>query len=192
VAVDPILIHESKMPNSAFTTGKFVDSRNVSYPTTLHQVGAEAVGSLYSRAFDTVIMMNVIEHVVSAYDVLESIVNVTRPGGIVIFWEPSYSAWWDWGSSALQNLLLDASLPVQARVTDPDWSNLQVRNTIRSRAFDLIAHPVRVDPSVYQYFASFFRPLHSKISHLDDHPRRGDGAISLIGRLKQHRKPTKD
>merc|ERR1711998_598135 len=110
-------------------------------------VGAEAVGSLYSRAFDTVIMMNVIEHVVSAYDVLESIVNVTRPGGIVIFWEPSYSAWGDWGSSALQNLLLDASLPVQARVTDPDWSNLQVRNTIRSRAFDLIAHPVRVDPS---------------------------------------------
>ena len=59
---DPILVHESKMPKSAFRTGKFVDNDGVAYPTTLHQVGAEAVGSLYHEAFDTVIMMNVLEH----------------------------------------------------------------------------------------------------------------------------------
>ena len=40
-----------------------------SYPTTLHEVGAEEVGRQYHEKFDTVIMMNVIEHVSNAYEV---------------------------------------------------------------------------------------------------------------------------
>jgi SAM-dependent methyltransferase len=187
VAVDPILIHESKMPNSAFSSGQFVDLANRSYPTTLHQVGAEAVGTLYRDAFDTVIMMNVVEHVASAFDVLESIVNVTKPGGVVIFWEPSYSAWWEWGGAAGQELLLDMSLPLRLEVQSPEWERIDVRDSIRSRAFDRIAHPIRVDPSVLEFFASFFHHLlylHSS----QKESRRDTTSTTLVGRLKPRRK----
>eukprot|EP00966_Prymnesium_polylepis_P102812 2381892-Prymnesium_polylepis.1 len=37
---------------------------------------------------------------------------------------------------------------------NPDWSRRDVRDAVRSRAFDLIAHPIRIDPSVFEFFAS--------------------------------------
>ena len=58
-----------------------------------------------------------------------------------------------------------------------------VRDTIRSRAFDRIAHPLRVDPSVFEFFASHFRPLYYRLGK----GRRGDSSITLIGR--KHRSP---
>ena len=38
-----------------------------------------SVGSLYQNKFDTTIMMNVLEHCISAFEVLESLYNVTKP-----------------------------------------------------------------------------------------------------------------
>jgi len=180
---DPILVHESKMANSAFSSGRFSDRSGKEYPTVLHQVGAESVGSLYQNEFDTTIMMNVLEHCISAFEVLESLYNVTKPGGIVVLWEPAYSAYWDWGSYAGQELLLDVSLPISENVAHPDWSSVTVRDTVRSRAFDRIAHPLRVDPSVFEFFASHFRPLYYRLGK----GRRGDSSITLIGR--KHRSP---
>jgi SAM-dependent methyltransferase len=131
---DPILVFESKHKNSAFHTGKFVDRKGKIYPTTLHQVGAEAVGGLYHDAFDTVIMMNVLEHVASAYEVLESLYNATKPGGIVVLWEPAYSPSWAGWKERGDELLLDTSLPISPSVRNPEWSDVSVRTSPEIRA----------------------------------------------------------
>ena len=178
---DPILVFESKHRNSAFTSGKFVDRAGVPYPTTLHQVGAEAVGSLYHDAFDTVIMMNVLEHVASAYEVLETIYNATKPGGVVVLWEPMYSPAWAGWKERGDELLLDMSLPLSLHVKEPDWGDVRVRDTIRSRAFDMMAHPIRVDPSVFAFFASKFDKLDYRVGD----GRRGDSSIMLVGRKRE-------
>ena len=165
---------------SALVFGAFVDGAGVAYPTTLHQVGAEAVGTLYTDAFDTTIMMNVLEHCVNAYEVLESLYNVTKPGGILILWEPTYSPWFDWYSQAGQNLLLDTSLPIKPEVRSPTWAEPATRASIRSRAFDMTAHPLRVGPSVFEHFAAHFEPLLLRT----DGGRRGDRAFTLVGRKR--------
>lgn len=108
--------------------------------------------------FDTVIMQNVLEHVVDGYAVLESLYNATKPGGTIIFWEPSYSAAWDGWNEDGQELIPDVSL-----------------------AFDRYAHPIRADPSVFRHFASFFEPIMLK----ETPARRGDNSLVLVGRKKK-------
>jgi len=177
---DPLLVYESKATHSPFRDGKFrVDGKE--YPTTLHQVGAEKVGALYHDHFDTVIMMNVLEHVASGYEVLESMYNATKPGGVVILWEPAYSKAWSGWHETGQELVLDMSLPLKLEVNNPDWSSVRTRDTIRSRAFDLMAHPIRIDPSVFEFFASKFDHLQFSMGA----GRRGDSSCLLIGRKKE-------
>ncbi len=156
---DPILVVESTHAKSSFARGTF-EAHGKRYPTKLIQVGAEEVGSLYHDKFDTVIMQNVLEHVVNAFDVLESIYNTTKPGGIVVFWEPTYNNIWNGWNPGNQPLAWDDST-----------------------AFDLMAHPIRLHMSVFQYFASFFEPIMYK----ETPGRRGDNSVILVGRKK---KPT--
>mmetsp|Transcript_33507 Transcript_33507/g.75811 ORF Transcript_33507/g.75811 Transcript_33507/m.75811 type:complete len:134 (-) Transcript_33507:726-1127(-) len=126
-------------------------------------------------------MMNVLEHVSSAYEVLESMYNVTKVGGIVVLWEPAYGRSWAGWRETGQELLLDKSLPLQLDVKQPNWADVNVRNSIRSRAFDLMAHPIRIDPSVFDFFASKFEHLH----YVRAPGRRGDISYTLIGRKKE-------
>ena len=56
-----------------------------------------------------------------------------------------------------------------------------MRNKIRSRAFDMMAHPIRVDPSVFDYFASKFEKVQYKVGA----GRRGDSSVLLVGRKKE-------
>merc|ERR1712046_552135 len=107
--------------------------------------------------------------------------NVTKPGGIVILWEPSYSKSWPGWQETGQDMLLDESLPITKEVKSPDWTSVDVRNTIRSRAFDLMAHPIRIDPSVFEFFASKFEHIQFKLGRA----RRGDSSCLLIGRKKE-------
>ena len=178
---DPILVSESKHAKSSFQSGAF-EAYGKRYPTKLLQIGAEDVGQLYHDYFDTVIMQNVLEHVQDAYAVLESMYNATKPGGVVVFWEPMYGNQWSgWSGAQGQELLIDMNLPLQLDVASPNWNDQQVRDSIRSRAFDFTAHPIRVDPSVFDYFASLFDPIMLK----REPGRRGDNSIVLIGRKKQ-------
>mmetsp|Transcript_63655 Transcript_63655/g.141969 ORF Transcript_63655/g.141969 Transcript_63655/m.141969 type:complete len:134 (-) Transcript_63655:137-538(-) len=125
-------------------------------------------------------MINVLEHVASAFEVLESIYNATKPGGTVILWEPAYNRSWPGWQSTGQELIVDESLPISKHHRSPDWSNLTVRNTIRSRAFDEIAHPIRVDPAVFRLFAARFDHFHFSMGR----GRRGDISCTLIGRKR--------
>ncbi len=148
---------ESKHPKSAFASGAF-EFNGRRYRTTLLQVGAEEVGRMRPEQYDTVIMQNVLEHVVDGFAVLESLYNATKPGGTVVFWEPSYSAGWAGWAEDDQELIPDTSL-----------------------AFDRYAHPIRADPSIFRYFASCFEPVMWK----ETPARRGDSSAVLIGRKRR-------
>ena len=110
---------------------------------------------MFPERYDTVIMQNVLEHVVDAFAVLESLYNATKPGGIVVLWEPSYTLGWQGWAEDDQDLIPDTSL-----------------------AFDRYAHPIRLDPSVFWYFSSFFEVLMWK----EQPGRRGDLSALLVGR----------
>lgn len=128
------------------------------YPTTLLQVGAEHVGRMFPGKFDTVIMQNVLEHVINGFAVLESLFNATKVGGTVVFWEPSYSQSWSGWTEQHDELIPDVSM-----------------------SFDRYAHPIRADPFILRHFASFFKPILWK----EVPARRGDSSTVLIG-VKHH------
>jgi SAM-dependent methyltransferase len=183
---DPILVSESRHARSSFATGTFT-AHGKTYPTRLLQVGAEEVGALYHDRFDTVIMQNVLEHVSDAFQVLESLYNATKPGGVIILWEPMYTSAWRGWTELGQELLLDLALPLDLHVESPDWADVRVRDTIRSRAFDMMAHPIRIDPAVFEHFATFFDPISGVDAAGKVIPtpgRRGDTSIALIGRKR--------
>ena len=50
-------------------------------------IGAEQVPSCYTHAFDTVVMINVIEHTFNAFATLETAHRLLKPGGLILFAE---------------------------------------------------------------------------------------------------------
>jgi ubiquinone/menaquinone biosynthesis C-methylase UbiE len=84
--LDPLLMHYFKSVNHcAYKSGKFMDFEY----TQFIQSGGEGLSRIY-ESYDTLMMMNVIEHVENVYSVLENIYNVLRPGGTLIIHE----RWW--------------------------------------------------------------------------------------------------
>ncbi|CAF2177129.1 unnamed protein product [Rotaria magnacalcarata] len=59
-------------------------------PTIIVSLPSEEMHS-YINEFDTILMINVLEHVQNAYQILQNIYNSLRPNGILIFGE----RWWD-------------------------------------------------------------------------------------------------
>jgi SAM-dependent methyltransferase len=59
------------------------------WPVTLLRVGAEV--PFQAEAYDTVIMMNVLEHCKDAVAVLSNVYHALRPGGLLVFSESVYS-----------------------------------------------------------------------------------------------------
>ena len=56
-------------------------------PVELLPMGAEQVPSCYTHAFDTVVMINVIEHTFNAFATLETAHRLLKPGGLFLFAE---------------------------------------------------------------------------------------------------------
>jgi 2-polyprenyl-3-methyl-5-hydroxy-6-metoxy-1,4-benzoquinol methylase len=175
--VDPIMVVESKHAHSSYTTGRFTVDKTV-YPTKLHQIGAEEAGSLFPERFDTVIMQNVLEHVTDAYEVLESLYNITKVGGVVLLWEPVYNEDWTGWQGLGQELILDTTLPIKVDVADVDWTQQSNLDNVRSRDFSNIAHPIRSTKRVFEHFMSKFEPITKKYVP----GRLGDSSIVFIGR----------
>ena len=46
----------------------------------------------FHEVFDTVVMLNVLEHVTNAFIILQNIYNSLKPGGVLIFHERIYDA----------------------------------------------------------------------------------------------------
>ena len=62
-----------------------------SISTTIVSAPSEDM-NIYLNAFDTILMINVLEHVQNAFQILQNIYNSLRPNGILIFGE----RWWDY------------------------------------------------------------------------------------------------
>jgi SAM-dependent methyltransferase len=83
---DPSLLnYVVNVPSVAYKNGTLGGQ-----PVVLVNAGAENLSNLRS-AYDTIMIINVMEHVENAYAILESIYQALRPGGILIF----NDRWWD-------------------------------------------------------------------------------------------------
>ena len=65
----------------SYKTGRLADK----YPVTVVSLPGE--GWMFVEQFDTVISINVLEHVIDAYDYLSNLFFALRPGGTIIFHE---------------------------------------------------------------------------------------------------------
>jgi SAM-dependent methyltransferase len=188
--VDPIIESERQHPHSSFKSGKFTDLSGKVYPTTLIEAGAEDVGQLFHNKFDVVIMQNVLEHVSDSLEVLGALFNITKPGGVVLVWEPFFKPnspkWEESQTGPYSNAngmpyLLDFTIPNKEHIPTEQLGNFndyKVWTTSRSRAIRVL-HPIRPGRPVFQHFASSFDPL--SVEWPQD-ARNGDGSFAFIGR----------
>lgn len=93
--LDPLLIKYFRTsPNSPYRGADLPEegTHGLSFhglPTTLVQAPAEYMNK-FSQQFDTVVMLNVLEHVTNAFTILSNIHNALRPNGILVFHERIY------------------------------------------------------------------------------------------------------
>jgi SAM-dependent methyltransferase len=85
--VDPLMSNYVLMPRCRFKMGS-LDS----HPVQLVQSGGEDLD--FDGTFDTVIMMNVLEHCLHGLRVLQNMHDALKPGGRLIFSERSYDQHW--------------------------------------------------------------------------------------------------
>ena len=84
-------------------------------PTVIVTAPSENMRS-YTNEFDTILMINVLEHVQNAYQILQNIYNSLRPGGILIFGE----RWWD-QLYTTENYHTDTLHPIRIRYYVWKW-----------------------------------------------------------------------
>ena len=88
--VDPLMTHYlTHVDGCNFKTGKLLNR----HPALIVQAGGEDVD--FHQSFDTVVMMNVLEHCVNAIHVLQNMHNAVKPGGLLIFSERWYDTKWE-------------------------------------------------------------------------------------------------
>jgi SAM-dependent methyltransferase len=88
IRADKITLVDPGIPNylrSGVATYQSGTLRGI--PVELLPVGAEQVPECYARRFDTVVMINVIEHTANAFASLHMAYRLLKPGGIFIFQE---------------------------------------------------------------------------------------------------------
>ena len=91
--LEPNLLNYIKKPNCAYNTGTS-SSSVMTVPVTLYPHGSERLHELHSgerKGFDTLLTMNVVEHVQNGYIHFQNIYNALKPGGLLIFHERYYS-----------------------------------------------------------------------------------------------------
>ncbi len=82
--LDPLLNSYRRLPHCSYKDGKFLGFQ----PTTLRNEMAEALTDF--AAFDTLICINVLEHVMDAPRVLENLKRSVKAGGTVVFGERAF------------------------------------------------------------------------------------------------------
>ena len=94
--LDPLLIKYFRTsPNSPYVGAELPErgTHGRSFrelPTVLIQAPAEYMDKFH-EVFDTVVMLNVLEHVTNAFIILQNIYNSLKPGGVLIFHERVYN-----------------------------------------------------------------------------------------------------
>jgi len=119
-----LLFYVQNTPTCAYKTGQL---RN--YSTIL--VNAPGEYLLLREQYDTVVMINVLEHVQNALQILENLYNSLKPGGILVLSD----RWWD-NYNFYGQLINDEFL-----------------------GKDRMYHPIRMKKGIFDHFMSLFDPI---------------------------------
>ena len=122
--VDPLMSKYVRMPRCRFRSGT-LDGHQVQ----LIESGGEDLD--FEAAFDTVIMMNVLEHCRHGLRVLQNMHDALKPGGLLIFSERSYDQHW-------------ASL-WESKEKLPFWD---------------VGHPISLRRATFDMLLAHYTPLH--------------------------------
>jgi len=68
---------------ASVTNCAYKDSKLRSRPVNIVPLGAELLNA--TEAYDTIIMINVLEHVQNIYTILENVHRALKPGGVLIY-----------------------------------------------------------------------------------------------------------
>ncbi len=107
------------------------------------------------HVFDSLMMINVLEHIENLFIVLQNIYNALVPGGILIF----NDRWWD---------AYNHNIPVSKDTQE---------------GLDHIYHPIRCHRNVFDHFLSKFEIIFQSVDPLSITKYNGHG-IYFIGRKK--------
>lgn len=88
--IDPLI--DLYIQKVKYVSYRDIDRSLFGKPTTLIRMAGEPVGDmLRENYYDTVVMLNVIEHGINAAHILNSLWRILRPGGILVFHEYDYA-----------------------------------------------------------------------------------------------------
>lgn len=144
----------SGVPTCAYRDGKLRGR-----PVKVVALGAEHIDGI--EAYDTIMMINVLEHVQNLYIILGKIHAALKPGGLFIF----NDRWWDG---------YNFSTPVGR---DAYWHK------------DHLYHPIRCFKSVFEHFLADFTPLYRVDDHPAITRHHGHGTY-FIGTKNSNRTAT--
>ena len=119
------LEYMEQVPTCAYKSGQLMQLK-----THVVAQGAETLDRRHE--FDTVVLINVLEHVRDVYQILQAVWDALKPGGTLVF----NDKWWDH---------YNASTPV---------------GTESFEALDHLYHPIRCHRKVYEHFLSRFVTLY--------------------------------
>jgi SAM-dependent methyltransferase len=147
--VDPLMSHYvQNVEGCNYKSGRLLNK----YTTLLVQAGGEDVD--FKESFDTVIMMNVLEHCINAIQVLQNMHNAVIPGGLLIFSERWYDTKWD-------------------RYDTGEW-----------KPFWDVGHPISIKKQVITHLLRFYEPIYEQGFHFEDPFFNDDEGVYFIGRKK--------
>eukprot|EP00775_Hariotina_reticulata_P012241 gene12241-12379_t len=112
----------------------YKDSKLRGRPVSIMPLGAELINA--TEAYDTILMINVLEHVQNSYTILENVHRALKPGGLLIF----NDRWWD----------------------HYNWKT-QV-NASSYEGLDHLYHPIKCNRIVHAHFLSHFVPYHQSVN----------------------------
>lgn len=137
------------------STCAYKDGKLRGHPVHIVSKGAEEISA--TAQYDTLILINVLEHVQNLFTVLGRIHSALKPGGTLIFAD----RWWD---------TYNFSLPVGQG--GPGGMHL-----------DHLFHPIRCSRRVFEHFLSHFLPYHHVVDHTSLTKYQGHG-VYFVGMKK--------
>lgn len=152
--LDPMIMEYVKLPNCAYSTGS-LRNRPVSFITA----GGEMIRG--GESYDTVIMINGIEHCQDAIQVLHNVYFSLKPGGVLILSESFYDTY-----EAKPYLLHESIL-------------------------DFIFHPIRLRKSLFDKYLNHFERImyretdQNEIYFIGRKPIHDKGWLQLLRRVKK-------
>lgn len=171
--IDPGLAeYVAKVAGCPYKTKKlFTKAELVNVPVILVSTGAEV--PLFDETFDSILMTNVLEHVLNSYDVLVNLWRALKPGGVLIF----NDRWWD-------DFVVETSSGLD-NTYHPIRPKKPVLTTFLDQFETIYRNDIFMWPGVHQHTSVYFigrKPLNASIEHSFVRPGLGPFPQRLVWR----------